>query len=155
MTLTPQPGDLCISIRQPWAFMMIRGDIMGAARETLLKDSHTFKNVENRSWDTKIRGRCWIHASQRMSKVELKEARDWMEARGLWPKGVPPMLLEAELARGVIIGSVEITGPATKTSPWYMGEKGFTCSSPIVLDTFIPYKGRLGFFKLTAEGLGT
>ncbi len=39
----------CLSVRQPWASLIIRGT----------------KDVENRTWDTDYRGRLAIHASKR------------------------------------------------------------------------------------------
>lgn len=38
-----------LSIRQPWAWLIVNG----------------YKTVENRTWRTKYRGRLYIHASQR------------------------------------------------------------------------------------------
>jgi activating signal cointegrator 1 len=44
---TPQRGDLCLSIQQPWASLIMDG----------------VRVLENRSWKTLHRGRLWIHAS--------------------------------------------------------------------------------------------
>lgn len=155
----PQAGDLCIVVRQPWAFAIIRPDILDPARSRLLLDQFAlnrrmFKDVENRSWSGEhYRGPCWVLAAKGMTRKEFVQARTWMEERGLYPHGVPPAMLEAEMARGVIIGSIELAGKIDKGSPWYVGASGFAISSPMILANPIPYKGQLGFFRLKAEGL--
>jgi hypothetical protein len=45
--MTPQPGDLCLTVRQPHAWAILAG----------------LKPIENRSWATSYRGRVWIHAA--------------------------------------------------------------------------------------------
>lgn len=43
----PKPGDYCLSVRQPFASLIVDG----------------YKPVENRSWKTDYRGPVWIHAA--------------------------------------------------------------------------------------------
>lgn len=49
-----------LSIRQPWAWLIVNG----------------FKDIENRSWDTKYRGLVLIHASKGMTKDQYRACRE-------------------------------------------------------------------------------
>ena len=127
-----------ISIRQPWAWAII----------------HAGKDIENRDWSTRFRGRVLIHASKGMTRDEYDDAnwfiqraagpidRDWL-AKWLGVTAAP-VLLE----RGGIIGSVEIIDCVENSeSPWFMGRYGFVLRDPHPIP-FIPYKGQLGFFDV-------
>ncbi|RJG10972.1 ASCH domain-containing protein [Pseudomonas cavernicola] len=122
-----------LSIRQPWAWLIIYGG----------------KDIENRTWHTKYRGRFLVHAAQGMTANEYRDAMDFVSDAGIvlppsWPGRV-------ELQRGGIIGSVELVDSVdTSDSPWYMGQKGFLLRDPKPLP-FIPLKGRLGFFDVPGE----
>ncbi|BBH46950.1 ASCH domain-containing protein [Pseudomonas sp. KU43P] len=118
-----------LSIRQPWAWLIIHGD----------------KDIENRSWHTKFRGRFLVHAAQGMTRREWSDAVVFCNEHRL---ALPPHW--SQLQRGGIIGSVELTDSVdTSTSPWYMGEKGFVLCDPRPW-AFTPLKGRLGFFDVPA-----
>lgn len=115
-----------LSIRQPWAWLILNGG----------------KDVENRSRNTKLRGRFLIHASQGMTRAEYNAA-SWIAG----PQGItlPPF---DELERGGIVGSVELVDCVdSSTSPWYMGEKAYILRDPRPIP-FLPYKGQLGFFEI-------
>ncbi|MBD8671563.1 ASCH domain-containing protein [Pseudomonas lurida] len=115
-----------LSIRQPWAWLILNGG----------------KDVENRSRNTKLRGRFLIHASQGMTRAEYNAA-SWIAG----PLGItlPPF---EELDRGGIVGSVELVDCVdSSTSPWYMGEKAYILRDPRPIP-FLPYKGQLGFFEI-------
>ena len=119
---------MAISIRQPWAWL-----IMNAG-----------KDIENRSWPTKIRGRVLVHAAKGMTKYEYEDAALFVTKRF---KGVTIPLFET-LQRGGIIGSVEIVDCVRmSTSPWFCGTYGFVLRNPQPLP-FRPYKGQLGFFEV-------
>ena len=119
-----------LSIRQPWAWLIIHGG----------------KDIENRSWHTKFRGRFLVHASKGMTKAEYFEAEQFCINFGL---DVPPEF--AELQHGGIIGLVDLIDSADHSnSPWYMGQKGFVLRDPKPLP-FTPLKGRLGFFEVPDE----
>jgi hypothetical protein len=127
---------LALSIRQPWADLILRAG----------------KDIENRSWSTRVRGRILIHAAQGM------RLGDWREATAFAQRavpGLPDSLIEEPqaLARGGIIGSVEIVDcVAHSESPWYMGQIGFVLRDPRPLP-FTPWKGRLGFFEVPEAAL--
>lgn len=118
-----------LSIRQPWAWLIIHGG----------------KDIENRTWHTKFRGRFLVHASAGCTRKQWAEAVSFALEAGLikHPSEVPTI---DELQRGGIIGSVELVDSLdTSDSPWYMGEKGFLLRNPKPLP-FSAYKGQLGFF---------
>ena len=121
-----------LSIRQPWAHMIV----------------HCGKDIENRVWPTRFRGRVLIHASKGMTAEEYEDALDF----AFRPCGIDPATLSIPRAhlldRGGIVGSVEIVDCVTRSdSPWFMGTYGFVLRNPVVLP-FRPYRGALGFFDV-------
>ncbi len=117
-----------LSIRQPWAWLIIHGG----------------KDIENRTWHTKFRGRFLVHASQGMTRKEYEAAYCFaLDTRELTPFDIPAF---EQLQRGGIIGSVELVDSVDHSdSPWYMGQKGFLLRDPMPME-FTAAKGRLGFF---------
>lgn len=121
-----------LTIRQPWAYFIVHGG----------------KDVENRSWHTKFRGRFLVHAAKGMTRPEYNQAT-WLAG----PLGVaiPPF---EDLQRGGIIGSVELVDSLdSSVSPWYMGQKAFVLRDAKPLP-FTPYKGQLNFFEIDTKALG-
>lgn len=117
-----------LSIRQPWAWLIV----------------HAGKDIENRTWHTKHRGRFLVHAAGGMTRREYSWVRDWVRERA----GVASLPAFEELQRGGIIGSVELVDSVSDhPSPWYMGNVGFVLRDPVALP-FVPLKGRLGFFEV-------
>ncbi|QLG96669.1 ASCH domain-containing protein (plasmid) [Pseudomonas yamanorum] len=116
-----------LSIRQPWAWLIVHGG----------------KDIENRSWLTKYRGRFLVHAGSGMTKKEYAFAAEYAKRLGVI---VPPA---NELLRGGVIGSVELIDClASHESRWYM-----SCNKALVLCDprpipFFSVPGRLGFFDI-------
>ena len=120
---------VALSIRQPWAWLIL----------------HAGKDIENRSWHTKYRGRFLVHAAQGMTSNEFTQALLYCAERDL------PMPDRDDMQRGGIIGSVELIDSVdTSDSPWYMGEKGFVLRDPKPMP-FTAFKGRLNFFEVPDE----
>jgi hypothetical protein len=118
---------LAISVRQPWAWLIL----------------HAGKDIENRTWLTRFRGRVAIHASKGMTFAEYDDACQF--ADGIRPDLVFPTF--NMLQRGGIIGEVNIVDCVTASeSPWFAGEYGFVLRDAKELP-FLPCKGSLGFFK--------
>ncbi|MDF4205045.1 ASCH domain-containing protein [Pseudomonas protegens] len=120
-----------LSIRQPWAWLIIHGG----------------KDIENRSWHTKYRGRFLVHAAKGMTAREWVAASDFCIAQGIHdtPFEMPDFF---GLHRGGIIGSLELVDSVDHSeSPWYMGQKGFLLRDPKPLP-FMPLKGQLQFFDV-------
>jgi len=110
---------MVLSIKQPWAYLIVAG----------------LKDIENRTWKTKFRGRFIVHASKTLSKSGLETAA----AKGI--------VLPNDLPRGAIVGSVELTDCLTASqSPWFEGPYGFALANAEPCAP-IPHKGRLFFFK--------
>lgn len=136
-----------LSIRQPWASLILKAG----------------KDIENRCWPTKVRGRILIHAAKGMTRAEHEDAIDFgVHAIRHDPRnasaGRTVTLRELgfdfdALERGGIIGSVEIVDCVTASeSPWFMGEFGFVLRDPKPLP-FTPWKGQLGFFDVPESAL--
>jgi hypothetical protein len=106
---------------------------------------HGWKDIENRDWATRVRGRTLVHASKGMTKGEYCEACDLAcHVRGNLD-GFPEF---EQLERGGIVGSVEIVDCVTNSSSrWFFGRFGFVLRAPEVLP-FRAYRGQLGFFEV-------
>lgn len=132
---------LALSIRQPWASLILKAG----------------KDIENRCWPTKVRGRILVHAAKGMTRAEHEDAilfaADAIRSDPRNAGGSPATLRELGFAfdalpRGGIVGSVEIVDcVASSESPWFMGEHGFVLRNPRPLP-FTPWKGQLGFFDV-------
>ena len=118
-----------LSIRQPWAWMIL----------------HAGKDIENREWPTRFRGRVLVHASKGMTANEWADAWGFAESIAGHEVASPHA---GEIERGGIVGSVEIVDCVTyHDSPWFCGPYGFVLKDPRKIE-FIPYKGQLGFFEV-------
>ena len=114
-----------LSIRQPWAWLIIHGG----------------KDIENRSRRTHKRGRILVHAAQGMTRDEYI-AGDVMAAEN----GITLPAFD-ELQRGGIIGSVEIVDCVQEhDSDWFFGPFGYVVRDPHPLP-FQPCRGHLSFFE--------
>jgi hypothetical protein len=126
---------LALSIRQPWAWAIINAG----------------KDIENRSWPTKLRGPICIHAAKGMTNADFESAMLFMDAT--FPVTLASRLgrrrsatESLEARRGGIIGTVEIVDCIRSSdSPWFFGPYGFVLRNVKPVD-FIPVKGALGFF---------
>ena len=127
-----------LTIRQPWAQLIICGA----------------KDIENRDWPTRIRGKIAIHSSAKIDRREIESACNQMER---WiPKFSRHAFTNEALGypAGMILGTVEIVDCVRKSdSPWFIGEYGFMLSNPQPLQTPIPAKGSLGFWPFPLKQL--
>lgn len=123
-----------ISIRQPWAWLIVEGH----------------KPIENRTWYTKFRGDIQIHAAKGCTQAEYDAAVDFV--RSFDPTlaaGIPPL---ERLERGGIVGLVRITGCVERhPSPFFVGPFGFVMERPYPLP-FRPMRGMLGIFNVNKDG---
>jgi hypothetical protein len=119
---------IALSIRQPWAWLILHGG----------------KDIENRDWPTKFRGRVLVHASKGMTHDEYDSAAIFSFGR-IGEAKFPTM---GALQRGGIVGSVEIVDCVQRSdSHWLVGKHGFVLRNPVALP-FAPWKGQLGFFDV-------
>lgn len=108
-----------ISIRQPYAYLIVNGN----------------KDIENRNWKTKQRGRVLVHASKQIDEEAVKRY------------GLEEMYFNT----GCIIGSVEIADCVTESeSRWFTGKYGFVLKNPEKITPF-KYKGQLNFFNVEED----
>ena len=125
----------CLSIRQPYAWAIIKGA----------------KDVENRKWRLNYRGRLYIHASLKAYPQDVAED---VVARVADHLGMPvadalaDYRQHVETARGAIIGSVTMFGCAVSyDSAWFEGPFGFLLRDPEPFKKPIPVKGQVRKFK--------
>lgn len=113
-----------LSIRQPWAWLIVNGH----------------KPVENRTWPTGHRGDLLIHAGQ----VFDSEGLDGVLAR--FPE--LRQLLPQRYDMGGIVGRVSVVAcVAQHPSPWFTGPWGFVMIDPRPT-TLVPMPGKLGIFEV-------
>jgi hypothetical protein len=106
-----------ISIKQPWASLIINGT----------------KDIENRSWRTNHRGPMLVHASQRIDDINPFELRRRFGVS--MPQPMPT---------GGVIGIVDIVDCVEDhPSKWFVGEFGFVLKNPRPL-RFLRWPGQLG-----------
>lgn len=124
-----------ISVRQPWAWLIVNGH----------------KDIENRGRRSHIaQGWIAIHASKGMTKKEYYECYEFCQT-GM--PGKPPITLPPfeELQRGGIVGAALFGGCVDKSpSPWFFGKYGYKIQNAYPRP-FIPLNGQLGFFNLPAH----
>ena len=108
---------IALSIRQPWCHRILREG----------------KDIENRSWPTRVRGRVLIHAGKGVDADD----RDDFDAETM------PL--------GGIVGMMEILDCVTASnSTWFFGPYGFVIGRRRRLP-LIPCRGKLGFFDVDAD----
>lgn len=127
-----------LSLRQPWAWLVVHGG----------------KGIENRKWNTKLRGPFLIHAAKGMTRREYDDAIEC--AREVQYGLGNPQLQLPELGetihRGGIVGAARIVNVWEPTSnsqnPWHFRDQfGFELASITPL-MFRAYPGTLGFFRV-------
>ena len=121
-----------LSIRQPWAWLIVNG----------------WKNIENREWPTNFRGRFLVHASKTMTRDDYMACilflRGWSWGQDL----IIAMPDEKALERGGIVGEAVILDCVTHhASDWFCGTYGFVLAEQRPLP-FVPFRGALGFFDV-------
>ncbi|QTF59120.1 ASCH domain-containing protein [Stutzerimonas frequens] len=90
-----------LSIRQPWAWLIVRGH----------------KPLENRSWATSYRGPLLIHAAKGMTRAEYEDAAS------LCSKAAITLPAFDALERGGIVGQATVTGCIDESpSLWFFGK---------------------------------
>jgi len=131
--LLPQPGDYCLTIRQPWCALVLAGE----------------KQIENRSWHCPARvigSRIWLHAAARPDALSHADRRRWRDALAALPVPWPT---------GALLGSVVVADclpcadlPAQlRARPDAHGPLCWIFAAPESLPVPVPARGRLGLWK--------
>jgi len=139
-----------LSVRQPWAWAIIHGG----------------KDVENRNWDTKFRGRLAIHAGKQfdISKADFNAFKVGIYGEP-WTSMAQRYSGESSVnfcgvQMGGIIGTVEVYDCVRDSlcdSPWKADGDDFYCwllRDPVALPWPIPMKGQLGLWDVPDSLLG-
>ena len=117
-----------LSLSQPMAWAIFNG-----------------KDIENRNWSTKYRGRVIIHAAKSFNW----EHYNWLtenDNRLILSSPLPGF--RSEFISGALIGEVDIIGCVQNhTSRWFFGKYGFVLANAELYDKPIPCKGKLNFFE--------
>lgn len=134
-----------ISIRNPWAWLIIRPDLTDPDERAAAFAAGHIKDIENRDWGTKRRGRVLVHASKGMTRAEYEDVSYLLRIEHNCEIELPPI---DKLQRGGIIGSVEIVDCVDRSSSkWFFGHCGFVLKDARPMP-FMPYTGSLGFFNV-------
>lgn len=122
-----------LSIRQPWAWLIIAG----------------FKPVENRSQASQIRGGFLIHAGRAMddeAHAALMAGRHPVTGEPSKLRLVYPPVRGESFKLGGFVGVAELTGSVTRhESEWFTGPHGWLVENARPI-RFQPYPGQLGWF---------
>lgn len=126
-----------LSLRQPWAWLVIHGG----------------KDIENRRWNTRLRGPILLHAAKGMTRDEYLDAVHFARGEGF----ERPLPSFTELDRGGLVGATTITGVLpphddliriAKARRWHMpAQHGFILGPRVALP-FRALKGELEFFSV-------
>lgn len=113
--------ERALSVRQPWAWAILCAG----------------KDVENRSWQTRHRGRLWIHAGGNVDKGRP----DLLERAAAYYGG--------QILRGALLGHVNLLDVVTDSeSDWAIpGQFHWLLSDPVLLPEPIPMPGRLSLWR--------
>jgi len=142
------PGMLALSIRQPWAWLIVHGP----------------KRIENRAWPTRYRGPFLIHASKWWSRRIVSETLDALRLQGLLAEpaktlGGGPFFPIEQMAveTGGIVGRAVLVDCVTEhRSSWFAGPFGFVLADDVEPLPFRPWRGELGLFRVPdAASVGT
>lgn len=121
----PLPGDPVLTIRQPWALLVVEG----------------VKTYEFRSWYTSLRGVLWIHAGSRVEKDVVEE---------LFPDATIDQFPTSALVGAVYVSAClhrkeyKTAAPEIKN---VKSEYAWKLACAKALDDPIPALGRLGIWK--------
>jgi hypothetical protein len=117
---------VALSLKQPWAWAILFAG----------------KDVENRTWRSRFRGRVILHASRTIDAAGVKYLRE---------AGFPP---PEELPMGAYVGEVVISDcrpVACCASRWAFGPWCYTLQEASAYETPIVGPGRLGFYPVPPE----
>ena len=145
-----------LSIQQPWAWLILRPDVIAESERAALYETGEIKDVENRTWKlpkticgdpVELPLEFYVHAGQRFDHEGYRYVRQH------WPD-IPMPTLVSDFPTGGIVGEAEITGcigaDDWNPSEWCMGDWGFLIRRAKPL-RFKPLKGALGFFRVPAR----
>lgn len=133
-----------LSILQPWAWLIIRPDIVGELERLEAYRAGKIKDVENRTWWPRHRGRFVVHAGKTYGPRTHAEYAEGLD--DMFRITLPPY---DEIPRGGIVGDVNLVAyTSSSTSRWAVDGQYHFCLAEARPRPFVPYKGQLGFFEV-------
>lgn len=103
-----------LSIKQPWASLI----------------AHGIKNIENRTWASKYRGRIYIHASATYAAKELQSLLTYEQFNAI-PNNLQNEFLRGIWKRSAIIGEVDIVDCVINHPSIWAQQSGGQFNKPI------------------------
>lgn len=121
-----------LSIRQPWAWLIVHG----------------FKPLENREWATNFRGRMLVHAGKTLTRRYYEQQTSAMASLGILPVGFPTFE-ELRAETGGVVGEVRVVACLGRAdSPWYIRGNYAWMLANAKPSPFWPMKGAQKFFNV-------
>jgi hypothetical protein len=132
--LIKQYGNIpALSIQQPWAWLIL----------------HAGKDVENRTWPAKYRGKFFIHTGKKFDRESYEHIWKYNQNYGINRFMFPE---PEDFPKGGIVGLAELTDCVQKAeSIWadhFEEIWNFVLENPVALD-FVLLRGKLGFFNIS------
>ena len=133
-----------LSIRQPWAHLIVRGP----------------KRIENRTWLCSYRGEVAIHASKSMTRGEYDDVADMCESfMGLRLPGRSALTFAAIVGVARVVDCVppgaldkmRALGNEDLFDWWDQEQHGIVLADVRALATPVPCSGMLGFWTVPSE----
>lgn len=121
-----------LSIRQPWAWLIVNG----------------YKDIENRTWRTTFRGKFLVHASKTIDPVFFTHGESLSKSIACAIGREIPWS-EINQSLGCMVGIAEIVDCVEQSeSMWFDGPYGFVIKNVRPIHRF-PYGGMLKFFEVS------
>ena len=140
---------ICLLIGNPMKRVHDEGAVFLDALDHVVLH-HPFKNVENRNWPTKYRGRILVHRAKSWDKEGFEwlwKNRSLLEIDGITWSGMEQMRFDSP--GGELVGEIDIVDCVSKSSSrWFFGRYGFVLANPVAYDQPIPYRGMPGLFDV-------
>ncbi|GHO91518.1 hypothetical protein KSF_015660 [Reticulibacter mediterranei] len=139
----------CISIRQPWAWILTHPEVVQAC-------GIPPKEVENREWFTRYRGPLYLHAGSQVDDSLFDTAGQldhWYWQRCFGARGgqlarqMPQT--SAEYSRKAIVGKAELVNVVkAHNSPWFVGRYGLALEQIQPFGPVLNYPGAQKLFAI-------
>jgi hypothetical protein len=148
--MLPQPECVqCISIRQPWAWILTHPELVQAC-------GIPPKEVENREWFTRYRGPLYLHAGSQVDDRLFDTAgrldhwywQKYFGARGVQLARQMPQM-SAEYPRKAIVGKADLVDVVkAHSSPWFVGRYGLVLEQMQPFGPVLNYPGAQKLFAV-------
>jgi hypothetical protein len=154
-SLPPQESVQCISIRQPWTWILTHPEIVHAC-------GIPPKEIENRDWSTHYRGPLYLHAGSQVDEALFDTAGQL--DHGFWQRhiGTHGAQLAQQMPqtsqgypRKAIVGKAELVDVVKDhESPWFVGRYGLVLSEVQTFGPLLNYPGQRKLFLIPQTIIG-